>query len=305
MNTTLKPTLKRILPLIAATTVTLSTAVANQHKTGATTEKFDNLEYLQADKYEKQGDNRINSGLNQDLAYKDEALKAKFDQANLKKDYEITEEEALIYNWSRHGFKSLNDDILQNGAVLRGVDRTIHSRDKVFPHFYIYPEQEFSSLYLPKQKQIFKQLDLNNDQKASASEILRYAKTLELQDCENLIESTDAEIVNAKKHLANKKDAVDWGHSIFLSSLISTLLFLGLVPESKGKKAAIGTGLSLVSFLSAMGFFAHCDISKNNKRFNSKIENATTLKNNTITKKEVLMKELNYLNEQLRIENLK
>ena len=301
MKIVLNPTIKKILPLAAAATVTLSTAVASQNKTESTVQEKDSIEYLQADKYEKQSSDRIEAGLTQEVAYKDMSLKAKFDKANLKKDYVISEEEASIYNWSNEGFRTLNDDILQDGLVLRGVDRTVHSRDKVLPHFYIYPEQEYSSLYLPKQKEIFKQLDLDNNQKASPIEVLRYVKTQEAGYYNDLIQAADEKIAHAEKHLDNKLKYVNWGNALFLGALF----FLGVACALGSKKIRQTLSLASLAALTAAGTSVGSDISRNNKRFKIQLEDLTREKDILKPQYEQKLKDLNYLDEQLRIENQK
>ena len=83
MNITLKPAMKRALPLAIAA-LSLAPLAANTKKSEPTVNNTTNIEYLQASTYEEKGDARIKAGLTKDKAYKNEALRDKFDRANLE-----------------------------------------------------------------------------------------------------------------------------------------------------------------------------------------------------------------------------
>ena len=83
MNITLKPAMKRALPLAIAA-LSLAPLAANTKKSEPTVNNTTNIEYLQASTYEEKGDARIKAGLTKDKAYKNEAIRDKFDRANLE-----------------------------------------------------------------------------------------------------------------------------------------------------------------------------------------------------------------------------
>ena len=144
MNITLKPAMKRALPLAIAA-MSLLPLAANTTKNETKVQKPIVPEYLQADKYEKKGNERIKAGLTQEKAYKDEATKAKFDEANLNDDYKISKEEAAIYNWGGKVHGVLYGYIYPNGLVLNGCDaKAVVNRRH--PEYVLYPTQNFSSV---------------------------------------------------------------------------------------------------------------------------------------------------------------
>jgi hypothetical protein len=168
--------MKRALPLAIAA-MSLLPLAANTTKNETKVQKPIVPEYLQADKYEKKGADRIKAGLTQEEAYEDKVKKAKFDRANLNDDYEISEEEATIYNWGGKNVCPNYWSIQQSGLVL-------WSRNNAGgPEYCIYPGQKYSQLKpLFKQQQLFKEADRNSNQVLSPIECLRQVKVLELKN---------------------------------------------------------------------------------------------------------------------------
>lgn len=280
------------------------TTVNGQNKTESDLQGFDKIEYLQSDKYERQGVDRIEAGLTQETAYKDEALKAKFDRANIKNDYVISEEEATIYNWSQEGLNILNDDVLRDGLVLRGVDRTAGPRNKPYPQFYIFPGQEFSSLYLPGQKKMFKEIDKNNNEIVSPTEILRYIKKAELDNYDNLVNDLSFDISQSEKHLKNKMKDVQWGKNLFLSFLAFCTCFCAFGSRvHSGKQIKKVFSIAYLMSLLTFGGASVIDVMKNNKKYESQIKESINVQDDLSSLKKQLKNELDYLDEQLKIEN--
>lgn len=297
MNVNLKLPMKQMLPLAAVASLTISTALAGQNKSQTVVRDFDKIEYLQADKYEKQGADRIEAGLTQKEAYKDESLKAKFQQANLDGDYEINHEEAMIYNWkSGNNVVEFENGVMSHGLTLKGFDRSSDLM-KVYPSFYIYPEQEFSGLKMSAQKKLFKEIDLNSDQKTSATEILRYIKSQELNKYNSLITKSDDVIVEAQKNKDDKWGAIIWSKAFILSFLAFSVV-AGIVDALSKTRKHIQSGI--LAALLTTGISAGSDIIKNNKYWSTKLEEAVKEKENTVPQREQAIKELNYLDEQLR-----
>ena len=307
MSITLKPVMKRALPLAVAA-MSLLPLAANTTKNETKVQKPIVPEYLQADKYEKKGDARIKAGLTQEKAYKDEATKAKFDKANLNNDYEISKEEAAIYNWGgkvrgvSYGF------IYPNGLVLNGCDaKAVVNRRH--PEYVLYPTQEFSSVKYPQQKEWFKKMDKNNDQTLSPTEVLRGRYLIDLEKVGREVNRADHKLREAQHYLDTRSGLEDAkGRAAFMSFWI----FAGVV-------AALGSGaagnrdedhmmgcLTMLAGLTAAGI-GYGVISKNatndyEDRWNNKIKVATVEKNAALEKQDKINQDIDFLDAQLSME---
>lgn len=300
MKVMLKPIIRRMLPLASATAFTLM-AVANPNKVEQVTDSFNNVEYLQPDTFEKKGADRIEVGLSQSEAYKNDILKSKFDQANLNGDYVIDEEEARIYNWKKgNDVLELPNGVLVHGLTLKGYDRFVNPKG-VYPSFYIYPGQEYNNLKLPEQRKLFKKIDNNNNETVSPMEILRYLKGEEVKSFDTLIDEASSEIVDTEKYMNNKMDYIDWGKSVLLAlgAFLGTVSILSL--SSKTKKTKLP--LSVLMALTTAGGSVGMNVVNNNKKYDFELKEALKKKENAVAQKEQSLKELNYLDEQLRLEN--
>ena len=180
MQLTLRPAMKKALPLAVAA-MSLLPLTANTTKAETKAQKAITVEQLQADKYEKKGDDRIEAGLTKEEAYKDLGLQVKFNKANLNQDDKISEAEADIYNW---GGKKLYPNYWStrpSGLVLWSQN------DAGGADYCVYPRQKYSESMCYRQKQLFKETDRNNDQTVSPTECLRQVKLLEIRNIDERI----------------------------------------------------------------------------------------------------------------------
>ncbi len=303
MNIVSKPAartaIKRVLlPLAAATVVALPTLAA-QNKTENIPTKIENFEYLQADKYEKMGDARIQAGLTQEEAYKDEALKTKFDIANLNGDYKISQSEADIYNWGGKIPFPNYYSIQHRGLVL------CSRNGNGGPEYCVYPGQKYSESMYSNQKRLFKELDYNNDQIASPTEILHQIKKMEHYKINMRIAEANSEIKKAEKYITNP----DMSGAKDKAALTSFWIFAGIAAAIGGaarssKAGCLSMLAGLASAVISYNLMVNFSINKNEDRWNG-------IKTKAILEKEIALKEqaktkqeLDFLDEQLKYENL-
>jgi hypothetical protein len=309
MNITLKPAMKRALPLAIAA-MSLLPLAANTTKNETKVQKPIVPEYLQADKYEKKGNERIKAGLTQEKAYKDEATKAKFDKANLNDDYKISKEEAAIYNWGGKVHGVLYGYIYPNGLVLNGCDaKAVVNRRH--PEYVLYPTQNFSSVKYPQQKEWFKKMDKNNDQALSPTEVLRGRYLIELEKVGHEVNCANGKIREAEHYIDNRSSINDIkGRAAFASFWI----FAGVVAALGGgaggyagdrRENAFGC-LTMLAGLAAAGIgyglISKSDIKDYKNRWDSKIEAANIEKNAALEKQEKIKQDINFLDAQLEYE---
>ena len=307
MSITLKPAMKRVLPLAVAA-MSLLPLAANTTKNETRVQKPIVPEYLQGDKYEKKGDERIKAGLTQEKAYKDEATKAKFDKANLNNDYEISKEEAAIYNWGgkvrgvSYGF------IYPNGLVLNGCDaKAVVNRRH--PEYVLYPTQEFSSVKYPQQKAWFKKMDKNNDQTLSPTEVLRGRYLIELEKVGHEVNRANGKIREAEHYIDNRSSINDIkGQAAFASFWVFAAVAAALGGGAGGnrKEDRIAGCLSMLPGLIAggisYGLISKSEIKDYKNRWDSKIEAANIEKNAALEKQDKIKQDIDFLDAQLSME---
>lgn len=309
MQITLKPAMKRSLPLVVAV-MSLLPLAANTTKNETRVQKPIVPEYLQADKYEKKGDARIKAGLTQEEAYKDEATKAKFDKANLNNDYEISKEEAAIYNWGGKVRGVSYGYIYPNGLVLNGCDaKAVVNRRH--PEYFLYPTQEFSSVKYPQQKEWFKKMDKNNDQTLSPTEVLRGRYLIELEKVGHEVNRANGKIREAEHYIDNRSSINDIkGQAAFASFWIFAAVVAALGSGAGGyagdrRENALGC-LTMLAGLTAAGIsyglISKSDIKDYKNRWNSKIEAATVEKNEALKKQAEAEQCIKFLDAQLEYE---
>lgn len=309
MQITLKPAMKRVLPLAVAA-MSLLPLAANTTKNETRVQKPIVPEYLQADKYEKKGDERIKAGLTQEKAYKDEATKAKFDEANLNDDYKISKEEAAIYNWGGKNVFPNYWSVQASGLVLWSRDMEGAGRGTC-PEYAIYPTQKYSESMFDEQKALFRKTDRNNNQVLSPTECLRGRYLIELEKVGHEVNRANGKIREAEHYIDNRSSINDIkGRAAFASFWI----FAGVVAALGGgaggyagdrKENAIGC-LSMLAGLAAAGIgyglISKSDIKDYENRWNSEIEAATIEKNAALEKQEKIKQDINFLDAQLEYE---
>ena len=307
MNIKIKPIIKQALPTLSIAGLTFSTALANQNKTDSI--DFNNIEYLQADKYERQGTERIEAGLTRQEAYKDEALKTKFDIANIDNDSYINETEATIYNWSKDKSSSFDGDMVQSGLVLNGVDRTIVLPNHEYPSFYIYPNQKEETLKYPVEKRLFRATDKNIDGILSPTEVLRYIKSQEFEYFDTQIKDLDSQILKAQEKRDIKN--INLPKKLIPNAIYSLLLGLGIflaAGENDNKygikKLIASAAIALLTFLMVGGTKGAVTIKQNNEKWSNLEQEAMCKKEELSPLRDKKAKELNHLDEQLKIEEL-
>lgn len=307
MQIALKPAMKRALPLAVAA-MSLLPLAANTTKNETRVQKPIVPEYLQADKYEKKGDERVKAGLTQEEAYKDEATKAKFDKANLDGDNKISKEEAAIYNWGGKVYGVSYGFIYPNGLVLNGCDgRAVENRRH--PDYVLYPTQNFSSTKYPEQKEWFKKFDKNNDQTLSPTEVLRGRYLIELEKVGHEVNRANGKIQEAQHYLDSRSGLDDAkGRAAFASLWIFAAVAAALGGGAVGNRdedRMIGC-LSILAGLAAAGIsyglISKSEIKDYKNRWDSRIEAANIEKNVALEKQEKIKQDINFLDAQLEYE---